>query len=79
MPINWMQTPFWEFNFFREVLIVAEKKELVAKLQELYPQGKITCSEAREIAAKLDIALGDMGELCDLAGIKICACELGCF
>lgn len=56
-----------------------DKKELVAKLQEMYPDGKIQCFEAREIAAKLDIALGDMGELCDLAGIKICACELGCF
>jgi hypothetical protein len=75
-----MQTPFREFDFFLGRLkIMADNKELVAKLQELYPQGKITCSEARDIAAKLNIALGDMGELCDLAGIKICACELGCF
>ncbi len=58
---------------------MADKKELAVKLQELFPQGKITCPEAREIAAKLDIPLGDMGELCDLAGLKICACELGCF
>ena len=65
--------------FFREVLSMADKKELIAKLQELYPEGKISCSEARGIAAKLDIPLGDMGERCDLAGLKICACELGCF
>ncbi len=65
--------------FFREVLSMADKKELIAKLQELYPEGKIRCSEAREVAAKLNIPLGDMGELCDLAGIKISACELGCF
>lgn len=58
---------------------MADKKELIAKLQEQYPEGKISCSEAREIAAKLGVALGDMGELCDLAGIKIFACELGCF
>lgn len=58
---------------------MAEKKELVAKLQELYPEGKISCTEAHEIAAKFNIALGDMGDLCDLAGIKIFACELGCF
>lgn len=58
---------------------MADKKELIKKLQEMYPDGKIRCSEARETAAKLNIPLGDMGEFCDLAGIKISACELGCF
>jgi hypothetical protein len=71
--------PSGSLIFFGEVLNMADKKELIAKLQELYPEGKISCSEARGIAAKLDIPLGDMGELCDLAGLKICGCELGCF
>ncbi|MFA7147877.1 MAG: hypothetical protein WC109_03500 [Syntrophomonadaceae bacterium] len=58
---------------------MADKKELVAKLQELYPEGKICCADARKFAEKFDVALGDMGELCDLAGLKIFGCELGCF
>ncbi|HHV15745.1 MAG TPA: hypothetical protein GXX58_04125 [Gelria sp.] len=58
---------------------MADKKELVTKLQELYPEGRISCPDARKFAEELDIALGDMGELCDLAGIKIVACALGCF
>jgi hypothetical protein len=58
---------------------MAEKKELIVKLQEMYPEGKLSCSEARELAAKWDITPGDMGELCDQAGIKIFGCELGCF
>ncbi|MGS0765417.1 hypothetical protein [Syntrophomonas curvata] len=58
---------------------MAEEKEIMVKLQEMFPNGKMSCSEARELAEKLDVALGDMGKLCDQAGIKIFACELGCF
>lgn len=58
---------------------MTEKKELIVKLQEMFPEGKISCSQAREAAAKLNIALGDMGELCDQAGLKVFGCELGCF
>lgn len=58
---------------------MAEQKELIVKLQEMFPKGKISCSEAREVAVKLDIELHDMGDLCDLAGLKIYGCELGCF
>ncbi len=58
---------------------MADKKELVKKLQELHPEGKICCADARKFAEKFDVALGDMGELCDLAGLKIFGCELGCF
>lgn len=56
-----------------------EQKDLIAKLQEKCPNGKISCTEAREMAEKMDITLKDMGKLCDQAGIKIFSCELGCF
>jgi hypothetical protein len=58
---------------------MAEPKELIVKLQEMFPNGRMSCSEARELAEKMGIALEDMGKLCDQAGIKIFACELGCF
>jgi len=68
-----------ELFFLGEVLFMAEQKDLIVKLQEKCPSGKISCSEAREFADKMDIALKDMGKLCDQAGIKIFGCELGCF
>lgn len=58
---------------------MAEQKELLEKIKEMFPSGKASCSQAREAAAKLNIELQEMGELCNLAGIKIFACELGCF
>ncbi len=55
------------------------QQELVAKLKEQCPNGKISCTEARKFAAERKIDLARMGELCDEAGIKIYGCELGCF
>lgn len=52
---------------------------LIIKLKEKYPDGKISCSDARAFAAELGVEFWRMGELCDKAGIKIFGCELGCF
>jgi hypothetical protein len=65
--------------FFVEVLKVTEQKELVVKLKELFPQGRITCTEAHDLAREWDMDPRELGEACDKAGIKISACELGCF
>ena len=56
-----------------------EGKELLEKLKELAPQGRISCSEARELAEKLKLNPSEIGKACDEAKIKIHACELGCF
>ncbi|MEA1959811.1 MAG: hypothetical protein U9N81_00730 [Bacillota bacterium] len=56
-----------------------DNKELVEKLKAMFPSGKISCTEARRATEELDIKLGDMGELCDEAKLKIHSCELGCF
>ncbi|MDD2619435.1 MAG: hypothetical protein PHC92_02010 [Syntrophomonadaceae bacterium] len=58
---------------------MADKKELIEKLLEKYPQKRISCTEAREFSRDLKIELKEIGELCDEAGVKIYACELGCF
>lgn len=56
-----------------------DKKGLVQKLKDLFPDGKISCTEARKVAVELDIKLIEIGQLCDEAGLKIYGCELGCF
>jgi hypothetical protein len=56
-----------------------EAKELLEKLKELAPQGRISCNEARQLAEKLNIHFSEVGKACDEAKIKIHACELGCF
>ncbi len=58
---------------------MVDHKKIVDKLKELFPQGKITCTEARALAQELDVEPQDIGEACDEAGLKICGCELGCF
>lgn len=55
------------------------QQELVAKLIEQFPSGKISCTQAREFAVQSQIDLARIGELCDEAGLKIYGCELGCF
>ncbi|MGI6412881.1 MAG: hypothetical protein ACOXZ5_04350 [Syntrophomonadaceae bacterium] len=58
---------------------MADKQELINKLTELFPDKLASCSEARKAAEELGVELREMGNLCDLAGIKIYGCELGCF
>ena len=56
-----------------------DEKELLEKLKELAPQGRISCSEARQLAEKLNVHPSEVGKACNEAKIKIYACELGCF
>jgi hypothetical protein len=54
-------------------------EEIIQLLLDKFPGKRISCAEARELAAGLKMELSRMGALCDQAGIKISACELGCF
>lgn len=56
-----------------------ETKELMLKLIEIAPEGKISCTEARELAEKLGVQSSAVGKACNEAKIKIYGCELGCF
>ena len=56
-----------------------EKTELIEELRKIAPQGRITCSEAHQLAEKFNINLSEIGKACDEAKIKISVCELGCF
>lgn len=41
--------------------------------------GQITCAECTEIAEENNISLNQVGKTADELGIKITACQLGCF
>lgn len=73
-----LNAPFDGAFYFLEVFRV-EGKELIQKLKDLAPQGRITCSDARQLADKLNIHPSEIGKACNEANIKICACEIGCF
>jgi len=50
---------------------MTDTDKIIKTLQEMYPQGKISCQQARELAKKLNVELAEMGELCDAAGVKV--------
>ena len=56
-----------------------EQMKIIEELKKLALQGKISCSEARQLADKLEIHPSEVGKACDEAKIKIFGCELGCF
>ena len=53
--------------------------EVLAKVKESAPEGKITCSRARELAEQLKVPPAIIGKACNALEIRIKACELGCF
>lgn len=54
-------------------------EEVGKVLLDRFPDKRISCTEARKIAEELGIDLGRMSLICDLAGVKIHSCGLGCF
>jgi hypothetical protein len=48
-------------------------------LREAAPQGKISCEAARALAERLNLPYALVGEATNELGIKINACQLGCF
>lgn len=56
-----------------------QEQDMLKKLKDKCPNQKISCSDARRLAEEWKIDTRELGRLCDEAGIKIYACELGCF
>ena len=52
---------------------VKEAIELAAK------DGRLTCHDARQLAERLGVDYRKVGRACNELGVKIKACELGCF
>ena len=55
------------------------QEKIIEKLKELAPGGRISCADARKLAENLQIEKSEIGKACDEAGIRVCACDLGCF
>ncbi|NLJ71846.1 MAG: hypothetical protein GX333_02385 [Syntrophomonadaceae bacterium] len=56
-----------------------ENRAVVAKLKEVATGGKISCTEARQLATDFKVKNAEVGKLCNENDIKIYGCELGCF
>ncbi|MEW6522275.1 MAG: hypothetical protein AB1445_01675 [Bacillota bacterium] len=50
-------------------------QELKARARD----GKIACAVLLALAVQLDVPPLELGRLADELGLKICACQLGCF
>jgi hypothetical protein len=47
--------------------------------QDIDGKKSLTCAKAFQIAKKLNIAVIEIGNLCNDHSIRICNCQLGCF
>ncbi len=48
-------------------------------VEQAAKNGVLTCPEARALAEKLGVAYSLVGKACNESGVKLRACELGCF
>ncbi len=53
--------------------------ELQHLVREAAREGKLSCREAFSVARRAGVSPMEVGRAADEAGIKICACQLGCF
>ena len=62
-----------------DLKVIQSKKRIESDLDTLYAGGWIACERARSLAKKINISLGQMGNLLDQLDVKIRKCSLGCF
>ena len=57
-----------------------ENEKLVLNATFLRDDKKtLTCAQAIKLSKEHDISLKEIGDICNLHGVKIRECELGCF
>lgn len=54
-------------------------KEILAAVTQAAKDKKISCAIARKVAKELNVPVKTIGQAANELGIKIAACELGCF
>ncbi len=54
-------------------------EEIDNKINEASKEGRISCKVAQGIGDELSVSYIEVGERCKELGIKITACQLGCF
>jgi hypothetical protein len=53
--------------------------DLTQKLKAVSKEGKITCAAAQQFARDNGITMNKMKAFVDVVGLKVQACQLGCF
>ncbi|MCL6583844.1 MAG: hypothetical protein K6U11_09430 [bacterium] len=56
-----------------------QREKLIAAIQNVAREGKITCEEATRLADEHQLPRKEMGSLLNELKIKIKGCQLGCF
>jgi hypothetical protein len=56
-----------------------EKETLIEKIKSESKNGKISCRVAFKLAAETDVSPKELGIVLNEIGIKVAACQLGCF
>jgi hypothetical protein len=54
-------------------------EQLIEAVKKAAVENRLTCAQAHALAEELRVSLGEIGALCNELGIKIAACQLGCF
>ena len=58
---------------------MAVSEKVLQAVKERAVEGRLTCTEARRLAAELDVPVREVGQAADELQVKIKGCELGCF
>ena len=56
-----------------------DSRNIEPALKESAPEGRLPCEKALELAQELGVHPMEIGKTCNSLGIKIVACQLGCF
>ena len=56
-----------------------QDEKLREAIRDLADGGKATCMDLLELAQRTNTSPGHVGKLCDEMGIRVAACQLGCF
>lgn len=55
------------------------KEKILSQTEEIDGKQKLPCKKAFKLAAELNISKQELGQACNELGVKIYACQLGCF
>jgi hypothetical protein len=55
------------------------EERVVAAAKGRGTRRRLSCRRAHELARQLGVGVGRIGAVCERKGIKIVACQLGCF
>ena len=56
-----------------------DQESIIDVVKKAAAENRLSCEKARELAAELNVPIGEIGKICNVLKIKITACQLGCF